>query len=126
MTLVLVILTLAAVAIVLTRPFRVAGNTTVETGRGLEEAKRAKYRELRELELDWRTGKLTDTDYQRTRSQLRREAAQLLERQALISKRDPTTNGAQSSRAPGPEDRSSKARLGARRSLWPAKRTRGH
>lgn len=63
MTLLLVILTLAGVAIVLTRPFRVAATAVVEARRELEQAKRAKYGELRELELDWRTGQLTDADY---------------------------------------------------------------
>ena len=34
----------------------------------LEAAKDAKYREIRDAELDWRTGKLSDEDYQSSRT----------------------------------------------------------
>lgn len=77
----LILITLAIVVAVLTRAFRATGDEGAdEIGRALEEAKLAKYRELRELELDWRTGKLSDADYQQTRGRLREEAAALLPR----------------------------------------------
>lgn len=77
----LTLVTLAIVAAVLTRAFRAGDDgTPAAVGRELEEAKLAKYRELRELELDWRTGKLSGADYEQTRSRLREEAAALLER----------------------------------------------
>lgn len=50
-----------------------------ETGRqALEAAKEAKYREIRETELDHRTGKLTDEDWRALDRQLRAEAVDIL------------------------------------------------
>lgn len=46
----------------------------------LEEAKRAKYREIRELELDFRTGKLTREDFRAQDRARRAEAVELLRR----------------------------------------------
>jgi hypothetical protein len=45
---------------------------------GLQAAKDAKLREIRDAELDYRTGKLSDADYRSLDSQLRSEAATLL------------------------------------------------
>ena len=44
----------------------------------LEAARDAKYRELRELELDHRTGKLSDEDFRSLDRQLRAEAVEIL------------------------------------------------
>ncbi|MFA9270599.1 MAG: hypothetical protein ACEQSX_07560 [Baekduiaceae bacterium] len=44
----------------------------------LEAAKEAKYREIRETELDHRTGKLTDEDWRALDRQLRAEAVEIL------------------------------------------------
>jgi hypothetical protein len=44
----------------------------------LEAARDAKYREIRELELDHRTGKLTDDDFRALDRQLRAEAVEIL------------------------------------------------
>lgn len=75
----LIIITVALVAAALAAPFRRPRERSEQSrGRELEEAKLVKYRELRDLELDWHTGKLSENDYQRTRGQLRAEAAQLL------------------------------------------------
>lgn len=44
----------------------------------LEAAKDAKYREIREAELDHRTGKLSQADYEETNRALRGEAIEIL------------------------------------------------
>ena len=46
----------------------------------LEEAKRAKYREIRELEMDFRTGKLTLEEFRAQDRARRGEAVELLRR----------------------------------------------
>ena len=46
----------------------------------LEALKEAKYREIRDAELDHRTGKLSDADYRRLDRELRAEAVELLRR----------------------------------------------
>lgn len=48
--------------------------------RALEAAKQAKYAEIRDTELDFRTGKLSDDDYRAIDRQLRAEAVELLRR----------------------------------------------
>jgi hypothetical protein len=69
--------------LVLVRAFRSPDEGSAE--RELEDAKLAKYRELRELDLDWGTGKLRESDYRETRAQLRAEAATLLQRTSPTS-----------------------------------------
>ncbi len=50
-----------------------------DTGRaGLEAAKEAKYREIRDAEMDSRTGKLSPEDYRALDRQLRAEAVAIL------------------------------------------------
>jgi hypothetical protein len=51
-----------------------------EAGRraALEAARDAKYREIRDAELDWRTGKLSDADYREQDGRLRAEAVEIL------------------------------------------------
>lgn len=44
----------------------------------LEDAKQAKYREIRDAELDLRAGKLTEAEWQETDRDLRREAMAIL------------------------------------------------
>jgi hypothetical protein len=46
----------------------------------LEAAKEAKYREIRDAELDRRTGKLSDEDWAALDAQLRSEAVEILRR----------------------------------------------
>ena len=46
----------------------------------LEAAREAKYREIRDCELDFRTGKLSRADYEAIDAQLRREAIEILDR----------------------------------------------
>jgi hypothetical protein len=79
---VLVIVILALVVWVVVGPLRrgpqaVADADTVERDT-LEAARDAKYREIRELELDHRTGKLTDEDFRALDRQLRAEAVVIL------------------------------------------------
>jgi flagellar biosynthesis/type III secretory pathway M-ring protein FliF/YscJ len=73
---------LAAVAIVVA-PLRRGHHeaaTTREEGRReeLEAAKEAKYREIRDAEMDFRTGKLSDADYRAQDRALRGEAVEIL------------------------------------------------
>jgi hypothetical protein len=52
-----------------------------DTGRaGLEAAREAKYREIRDAEMDHRTGKLSPEDHERLDRQLRAEAIDILRR----------------------------------------------
>jgi hypothetical protein len=46
----------------------------------LEAARDAKYAEIRDAELDYRTGKLSESDWRGLDRQLRREAVELLHR----------------------------------------------
>jgi hypothetical protein len=46
----------------------------------LEAAREAKYREIRDTELDYRTGKLSDADWRRIDRELRAEAIDILRR----------------------------------------------
>lgn len=79
MLVLIILVTLMIVVAVVAGPLREsAPSHGPPSDRDLEEARRAKYRELREVELDWRTGKLSDVDYERVRAQLRAEAAALL------------------------------------------------
>jgi hypothetical protein len=54
---------------------------------GLEAAREAKYRELRDSELDHRTGKLSTADYEAIRQALRAEALEILNRIEAIERR---------------------------------------
>jgi hypothetical protein len=80
----LVILVVAVALWLITGPLR-AGDRSRDEGAsaeraGLEAAKEAKYREIREAELDYKTGKLSREDWQRLDSGLRAEALELLDR----------------------------------------------
>jgi hypothetical protein len=78
----LVIAALAVVVWVVGAPLRrgaVAADEAAEADRDrLEAARDAKYREIRELELDHRTGKLSDADFKALDRQLRGEAVTIL------------------------------------------------
>ncbi|MEA2298890.1 MAG: hypothetical protein QOF77_1826 [Solirubrobacteraceae bacterium] len=81
---VIVILLLAGVVWLVGEPLRAAAGRDPEAaddGRpGLEAAKEAKYREIRDAEMDHRTGKLSPEDYGRLDRQLRTEAVEILRR----------------------------------------------
>jgi hypothetical protein len=81
----LVLVVLAVVAVVVAWPlYRVAGPTASAGERSeveaLEAAKDAKLREIRDSELDYRTGKLSEEDWRTIDAQLRAEAADILRR----------------------------------------------
>jgi Na+-transporting methylmalonyl-CoA/oxaloacetate decarboxylase gamma subunit len=83
--LLLVLVVLAAVLWLVAGPLRrgVAEQRAAEESAEhaeLEALKEAKYREIRDAELDHRTGKLSDADYRRLDRELRAEAVELLRR----------------------------------------------
>jgi hypothetical protein len=89
MEIVLVLAVLAVVVVLITGPLRqrrpTGGSTEREAGEQveraeLEAAREAKYREIRDAELDYRTGKLSRGDWRAQDSTLRAEAIELLRR----------------------------------------------
>lgn len=85
MEVLIVILVMAVVVFVIVGPFRAAQRPPREAvpsaeRAALEAAKEAKYREIRDAELDYRTGKLSHDDWRRLDSGLRAEAVELLDR----------------------------------------------
>ncbi|MGZ6641317.1 MAG: hypothetical protein ACXVFT_05695 [Solirubrobacteraceae bacterium] len=80
----LVILLLGAVVWIVSAPLRAgaaAADEHEEARRAdLEAAKEAKYGEIREAELDRRTGKLSEEDWRVVDRQLRAEAVEILRR----------------------------------------------
>jgi flagellar biosynthesis/type III secretory pathway M-ring protein FliF/YscJ len=85
MDLVVVLVVLAIVVLVITGPLRREGaqhdEQAVSAERAaLEAAREAKYREIRDAELDYRTGKLSEGDWRAMDRTLRAEAVELLKR----------------------------------------------
>lgn len=78
--LVTIVLLIAVVAII-SSPLRVGrvSSTIGEESEDLQIAREAKYREIRDAELDYRTGKLSRADYEAIDRTLRAEALRLLE-----------------------------------------------
>ena len=76
----LVILLLAGVVWLVGAPLRRPTTEAVPDAdrAGLEAAKEAKYREIRDAEMDSRTGKLSPEDYRTLDRQLRVEAVEIL------------------------------------------------
>jgi hypothetical protein len=82
MTVLIVLVVLFVVVLVISAPLRQARRETgpsVELAE-LEAAREAKYREIRDAELDHRTGKLSDSDYRALDTDLRAEAIEILRR----------------------------------------------
>jgi hypothetical protein len=87
---VLVLAVLFVVVLVVSSPLRVARAAESSVPgelADLEAAREAKYREIRDAELDHRTGKLSDADYEDLDSTLRAEAVEILHSIDTISKR---------------------------------------
>jgi uncharacterized membrane protein len=80
----IVLVVLVIVVLVISSPWRTparAGGEAPEAGSTvaeLEAARVAKYAEIREAELDHRTGKLSDEDYEAVDQALRSEAMEIL------------------------------------------------
>jgi hypothetical protein len=99
MDFVIVLVILALVVIFVSAPFRRTPAVEGASIKGaepavmaseiaeLEAARDAKYREIRDSELDHRTGKLSDIDYETLDSSLRAEAVEILHRLDTITKR---------------------------------------
>jgi hypothetical protein len=81
--LLLVLVVLAVVVLVVSAPLRrpTSVEETEDAGRAeLEAARDAKYREIRDAELDHRTGKLSEADWRALDRGLRAEAVEILRR----------------------------------------------
>jgi hypothetical protein len=81
----LVIALLGLVVWLVSAPLRAGATAAAEEGEGeqrqdLDAAKEAKYREIRDAELDFRTGKLSEEDWRALDRELRAEAMELLRR----------------------------------------------
>jgi hypothetical protein len=63
----------------------------------LEAAREAKYREIRDAELDYRTGKLSREDYEGIDGELRAEAIEILNRLEALEPHRPTDDDARTS-----------------------------
>jgi flagellar biosynthesis/type III secretory pathway M-ring protein FliF/YscJ len=85
MDVVLVLAVAAVVVWVVGRPLLASQRARAEAGESaereeLEALKEAKYREIRDAELDYRTGKLSEADWRATDRALRAEAVVILRR----------------------------------------------
>jgi hypothetical protein len=88
---ILTVVLLAVVVVVVSKPLRGArraGELDRVLADRLEAAREAKYREIRDAELDFRTGKLSHEDYQAIDVELRAEAIEILNRIEELSSRD--------------------------------------
>jgi len=76
----IVLVVLVLVVLVVSAPFRTrrARTETADELASLEAAREAKYREIREADLDHRTGKLSDADFEAIDTALRAEAIEIL------------------------------------------------
>jgi hypothetical protein len=78
---------LAVVVAVVSGPLRRSGAAPIQIAPQrsvLEAAREAKYREIKDAELDYSTGKLSREDYEQLRSSLRAEAVEILDRLAAL------------------------------------------
>ena len=83
MELIVVLVVLALIVLVVSAPLRRPGADEAEEDAQraeLEAARDAKYREIRDAELDHRTGKLSDADWRTQDRALRAEAIDILRR----------------------------------------------
>ena len=81
----IVIAVLTLVVVLVSAPLRGAHSARAEEREevqraDLEAAREAKYREIRDAELDYRTGKLSEADWMRADRELRQEAIDILRR----------------------------------------------
>jgi len=93
--LLVIALVLAVVVLVVSGPLRSRGvEVEAESAERaeLEAARDAKYREIRDAELDYRVGKLSEGDWRALDRGLRAEAVDILRR---LDELDPPTSGAE-------------------------------
>ncbi len=87
----LILLVVAGAVLLVTGPLRGrarAGDESLEAELAeLEAEKEAKYREIRDAELDYKTGKLSDHDWRSLDRTLRAEAVELLKRLDRVQER---------------------------------------
>jgi hypothetical protein len=87
----LIALVVAGAAYIVSEPLRSrarAGDETFEAELAeLEAAKEAKYREIRDAELDFKTGKLSEGDWRALDRKMRAEAVELLKRSDQLQER---------------------------------------
>jgi type II secretory pathway pseudopilin PulG len=84
---ILIVLLLAAVIAVVSAPLRRARrreDPAAAERSALEAAREAKYREIRDAELDYATGKLSREDYEQLDAALRAEALLILDRLSAL------------------------------------------
>jgi len=89
---VLVVAVLAAlVALLVLQPLRAPASSEPEADRraDLDAAKEAKYREIKDAELDLRMGKLDEADWRDLDAELRAQAIEILKQ---LDKLDPTSD----------------------------------
>lgn len=90
---ILAVALIAIVVLVIGAPLRAARREgeVLSPERGeLEAAREAKYREIRDAELDFRTGKLSREDYEATDRTLRAEALEILNRLEASDEQPPS------------------------------------
>jgi hypothetical protein len=97
---VLTLVLLAAVMLVVSAPLRSGGQDEPETPQhaDLQAAREAKYREIRDTELDYRTGKLSSEDFKAVNGTLRAEAIEILDKLESLE-----AGGEESSETSSPE-----------------------
>jgi hypothetical protein len=91
---------LAAVILLVSAPLRATRRLpdpeSVADRAELEAAREAKYREIRDAEMDYRTGKLSPEDHAATDGALRAEAVAILDRLAALGDEEPAGSQAPS------------------------------
>ena len=97
MDVLLVLVVLVAAVLLIAAPLRLGRGAPAEIADGparaeLEAAKEAKYREIRDAELDYRTGKLAQEDWRRLDAALRADALDLLHRLDALEDRSSTSS----------------------------------
>ena len=83
MDLLLVLVVVALIVLLVSAPLRRGGTLEADESAEraeLEAAREAKYREIRDADLDHRTGKLSDADWRAQDRALRAEAVEILRR----------------------------------------------
>ena len=91
MEIALIALVVAGAAYIVTEPLRGRSRAADENFEAevaeLEAAKEAKYREIRDAELDFKTGKLSEPDWRALDRKMRAEAVELLKRLDRVQER---------------------------------------